>query len=287
MTPSAVSHAVRRVEDAVGVPLFARTTRQVRLTEAGQALVDVATDALQEIDAQLDQLRTEGAARGAAGWLRLNVPRVALHWVVTPLLEQLAAANPDLVVEVFADDGMAEIVSQGFDAGIRLGQMVGAEMVAIRLTPPIRVGVVGSPAYLRTHGRPTHPDELAAHRCIGYRLLTSGRVYGWELEEDGRDLEIDVRSPVVVNDYTYALHLMRAGFGLGYVFLPLVTDDLQSGRLQRVLETYDIEEPGLFLYFPERSRRAPKVRALAEAARQVSADLRQAEKLTDVQSRVR
>ncbi|MEL7371066.1 MAG: LysR substrate-binding domain-containing protein [Myxococcota bacterium] len=273
MSASAVSHAVRVVEKRLGSPLFARTTRRVGLTDTGEDFVAAVGAAFDDIDRQLERAKNAASSAGVVGNLRLNVPRVALAWLMTPLLAALRAGHPDLRVEVFADDGWTDIIEQGFDAGVRLGQMVHADMVAIRLTPPIRAGIVASPAYVSRRGLPQRLTDLPAHDCIDYRLMSAGAVYRWELVDGDEERAVEVGGPFIVNDYTYAIDLARRGFGLAYVFLPVCEADLAAGRLVRVLAEADIEEPGLFVYFPKRTARTPKIKALIQAARQVASSI--------------
>lgn len=265
MSASAVSHAVRTVETRLGAPLFARTTRSVALTEAGSQLLATLDTALREIDDTLERLR---AARGrVSGLLRLNVPRVALPIAITPILAALAQRHPELTVEVIGDDALTDIVAAGFDAGVRLGETIAQDMVAVRLTPPFAAILVAAPAYLARHPAPATIAALAAHNCIGYRLLASGAVYAWELDDAGRDVAVDVAGSVRVSDPLHARELALAGAGIAYLFEPLVADDLRAGRLVRLLPDSAIEEPGLFLYFPRRAADAPKLRAFIDAAR--------------------
>lgn len=267
MTPSAVSHAVRAVEEQLGQPLFARTTRSVALTEAGAALVAAVGPALAEVADGIERL--SGAPGRPQGLLRLNVPRVALPLVVVPVLEVMRRRHPGVQVEVYGDDAMTDIVAAGFDAGIRLGAMIGADMIAVRLTPPFRAIVVASPAYLRRRGEPRRIAELAAHDCIGFRQISGGGLYRWELRDGHAEVSVELPSPLIVNDAMIALELARRGLGLAYVFEPLARADLRRGRLRQVLAAAAIEEPGLFLYFPARGSRAPKLRAFIDVAREV------------------
>jgi len=177
MSPSAVSHAVRLVEERLGVPLFARTTRSVSLTEAGVALVGTVGPALQDIGERVERIR---AVKGrVSGLLRLNVPSVALPIVTTPVVHAVAKRFPEVTVEIYVDDGIANIVADGFDAGIRLGEMIAQDMVTVRLTSAFKAVIVASPSYLSEHGRPKNIAELKHHNCIGYRLITSGGLYRW------------------------------------------------------------------------------------------------------------
>ena len=268
MSPSAVSHAVRQVEDRLGTPLFARTTRSVALTEAGRGLVDAAGPALAGIDARFEQLK--GAAARPAGTVRLSAGSVAVAMALAPVLVELARRTPEVRAEVVVDNTLADIVAEGCDAGVRLGEMIASDMIAVRLTPPFRTAVVAAPAYLDRAGAPGAVAELARHACIGHRLAGSGALYRWELQAAGRDVAVAVGGGPVVNDVLAARELARAGLGLAYLFEPLVRADLAAGRLVEVLADGAIEEPGFFLYFPERAALAPPLRAVVEAARAVT-----------------
>ncbi len=184
MSPSAVSHAVQVVERRLGTPLFARTTRSVALTEAGAALMGSVGRALDDIQDGIERIQ---AAKGkVSGLLRLNVPRLAQMMVLTPVLAALAQRHPDLRVESFGSDALVDIVAEGFDAGIRLGEMIAEDMVAVRLTPPFQAILVASPAYLATHGRPKTLDDLAAHNCIAYRRIQGRGLYRWDMKAGRR-----------------------------------------------------------------------------------------------------
>ena len=266
MSPSAVSHAVQFVEASLGQPLFARTTRSVRLTEAGVAFVASVGPALSEIEDAADRI---GADQGrVTGTLRINAPRTALPIAVTPLLAQMARRHPELTVEVAADDGLADIVAQGFDAGIRLGHTVAQDMVAVRLTPPFLSIMVASPAYLAERGTPRALRDLDGHNCIGYRFVTSGAVYDWDLRDGAHDISKAVSGTIRVTDPVHAKELALAGVGIAYLFEPLARAELRAGALRQVLPRSAFEEPGLFLYFPRRASQAPKLRAFIELARE-------------------
>ena len=267
MSPSAVSHAVRLVEERIGQPLFARTTRSVSLTEAGKALVETAAPALQDIAERMDRIR---AIKGRPwGLLRLNVPNIAIPLAVTPVVAAMADRYPDVTVELLTDQGLIDIVGEGFDAGIRLGEMIAQDMVTVRLTPPFRAVIVASPAYVGRHGRPRSVADLANHNCVGYRLVRSGALYRWDLTEDGKDVVVETKGNVIVTDSLAAIDLALAGVGLTYVFEPLVRAELAAGRLVQILPQTAIEEPGLFLYFPRRASMAPKLRAFIDTAQEI------------------
>jgi DNA-binding transcriptional LysR family regulator len=265
MGASAVSHAVRLVEQRLGTPLFTRTTRSVALTEAGARFVEAAARGFAEIDDAVERLHAE---RGqVAGLLRLNVPRVALPIALTPILVEMARRHPKLTVEVASDDALIDIVAAGFDAGVRLGEMIAQDMVAVRLTPPFQAITVASPAYIAAHTPPATVGDLAQHNCIGFRLLAAHGIYAWELREHGRDVALHVGGTALVTDPTYARELALAGIGIAYVFEPLVRADLQDERLVRILPDAAITEPGLFAYFPRRPMQPPRLRAFLDAAK--------------------
>lgn len=267
MSPSAVSHAVRLVEERVGQPLFARTTRSVSLTEAGKALVETAGPALQDIAERMDRIR--GVKGRPAGLLRINASNIAIPLAVTPVVAAMAERYPDVTVEIVADQGLIDIVGEGFDAGIRLGEMIAQDMVTVRMTPPFKAVIVASPAYVGKHGRPRDVADLANHNCIGYRLVRSGALYRWDLNDNDKDVVVETRGTAIVTDSLGAIDLALAGVGLAYVFEPLVRADLAAGRLVQILPQTAIEEPGLFLYFPRRASMAPKLRAFIDTAQEI------------------
>jgi DNA-binding transcriptional LysR family regulator len=269
MSPSAVSHAVKTLEDRLGAPLFARTTRSVALTQAGESLVATLGPALDEIQETLERLRSVGGK--AVGLLRVNAPRAALPIAITPIVTALAARYPDLVVEIASDDALTDIVAGGFDAGVRLGGMIAQDMIAIRLTPPFKAILVASPTYLEAKGEPKSIDDLARHNCIGFRLPTSGGIYVWELIQAGEDVSVEVKGSMLISDPTYARELALAGVGIAYIFEPLVRAEIADGRLRAILPETAVEEPGLFLYYPRRAANAPKLRAFIEVAREALA----------------
>jgi DNA-binding transcriptional LysR family regulator len=268
MSPSAVSHAVKVVEDRLGQPLFTRTTRSVALTEAGARFVTSIGPAFAMVEDSVERLR---AAHGqVTGVLKINAPRLALPLAVTPAIMAMGRLYPSLTVEITSDESLVDIVAGGFDAGIRLGEMIAQDMVTVRLTEPFEAIMVASPAYLKKRPAPETVADLAAHNCIGYRLLSSGAAYAWDLRDEGRDVAVAVGGSVRVTDPLYAHDLAREGLGIAYLFEPLVRADLRAGRLRQVLPQASIEEPGLFLYFPRHAARMPKLRAFIDVVRGVS-----------------
>lgn len=268
MSPSAVSHAVRSVEERLGQPLFARTTRSVALTEAGADFVASVGPALATVEESVERVRS---AKGqVAGVLRINVPRLALPLAITPAIIEMSRLYPDLTIEVTSDEGLVDIVAAGFDAGVRLGEMIAQDMVAVRLTKPFMAIMVASPAYLEERGVPHSIADLSRHNCIGYRLISSAAAYAWDLQEKGQDVSVEVSGTVRVTDSLHARDLALENIGITYLFEPLVREDLRAGRLRQVLPAASIEEPGLFLYFPRYASQAPKLRVFIDVLRRSS-----------------
>ena len=265
MSPSAVSHAVKAVEDRLGQPLFARTTRSVALTEAGADFVASIGPALAMVEESIEQIRATSG--DVTGLLRINAPRLALPLAITPAILEMSRLHPGLTIEVTSDESLVDIVASGYDAGVRLGEMIAEDMVTVRLTRPFKSLIVASPAYLEAHPMPRTIADLALHNCIGYRLLSSGAAYAWDLQDEGRQVAVTVNGSVRVTDPIYARDLAREGIGIAYLFEPLVREDLRAGRLVKVLPKAGIEEPGLFLYFPRHVAKAPKLRAFIEVVR--------------------
>jgi len=260
VTPSAVSQTVRALEERVGVRLLQRTTRSVGLTEAGERFVGLLRPALGHVDeafASLSELRDR-----PAGKLRLTIPRMAFERILEPRLGAFMAAYPEVHLDLVIDDGFTNIVERGFDAGIRIGEMIDREMIAVRIGPDERSAIVGSPDYFARHAKPRRPRDLALHDCINYRRITTGETYRWELTEDGKDLEIAVHGRVTVNDGDASVRAAIAGVGLAYTLESIARPALTDGRLVRVLARYCPSFPGLFLYYPSRAHLAPKLAAL-------------------------
>ena len=264
VTPAAVSQAIRALEARVGLPLFQRTTRRVALTEAGAQLLARVRPATTEITEAVEALGT--LRQRPAGHLRLSVPRIALDLVMYPVLPELRRAYPDITVEVDVNDASVDLIADGFDAGIRIGEFIERDMVAVRLTPPFRWIVVGSPTYLAARGRPRSPQDLTAHECIRYRFPTAGTVYRWQFLRRGREFSLDPPGSVIVNDHPSLVALACRGVGLAYTADLVAAPELAAGRLEAVLTAHLPTRPGLFLYFPARTQDQPKLRALIEVA---------------------
>jgi DNA-binding transcriptional LysR family regulator len=267
MSPSAVSHAVRTVEDRLGTPLFARTTRSVSLTETGTRFLASVESALADISKAAEGLAGE---RGeVTGLLRINAPRIVLDMALTPVLAKLAWQHPKLTVEIFANDALVDIVAQGFDAGIRLGESVQRDMIAIRLTQPFSAILVASPAYLDAKGAPKAIVDLHGHNCIGYRFVGSGGIFEWELTDGKKITTIKTSGTALVTDATHALDLSLAGVGIAYTFEPLARSHIRAGRLRWLMPQTAVKQNGLFLYYPRRASMAPKLRAFIDIAKAV------------------
>ena len=265
LSRSAVSLAVRRMEERLGVTLFTRTTRSVGLTEAGHRLFNRASPLLAELDVGLSEAADLG--KGPSGTLKLTVPRIAVPLVIEPILSKFAEAAPRVTLEIVADDGLVDLARDGFDAGIRLGNQVDADLVGLNLTGPLSWQVVASPDYLAEHGTPETPDDLVNHSCIGYRYTSSPQLYQWELRKNGRLTPFNVQGQVIVNDYASKPAAARQGLGLAYDLEATFAEDVRAGRLVPVLTSYTQTSEGFFLYYSHRHQVMPKLRALIEVCK--------------------
>ena len=261
IAPSAVSHAVSALEASLGVRLIARTTRSVAPTEESRLLLDTLAPALADIGTAMDSLADRQGR--PAGPLRITMPLIAAEDIVMPRLGAFLLAYPQIELDLRTDDRFEDIVEQGFDAGLRLGEHLEADMIAVRASGPWRGLIVGAPAYFEAHPKPLQPRELMQHRCIR-RRFSSGRIYRWELEKDGRQVTVDVKGPLIVSDQ----RLMRAaaidGAGLAYVFDQRVMDDIDAGRLISVLEDWCPPFDGFSIYYPTRRQMRPALRAFID-----------------------
>jgi len=264
MSPSAVSHAVRSVENRLGTPLFARTTRSVSLTEAGARFVGGVEPALTDIGKTVEGLTAE---RGeVTGLLRITTLRGALDTALIPILATLARQHPRLTVEINASQTLVDIVAQGFDAGIRMRRAIQQDMVTTRLTGSFKAILVASRDYLDARGTPKSIADLHQHNCIGMRGA-SGAIFEWELSEGKKSVVVKTSGTALVTDTAQALSLALAGVGISYVTEPLARQHLREGSLKWLLPQSAVEFDGLFLYYPKRASLAPKLRAFIDVAK--------------------
>ena len=264
VTPAAVSQAVRALEARVGLLLFQRTTRSVALTEAGAEFLARLRPAATDIGEALDSLAEVRGRPG--GCLRLSVPRIALDLVIMPVLPEFRRACPDVKIEIEVDDASVDLAAGRLDAGIRIGEFIERDMIAVRLTPDFCWRVLGAPSYFAQRGRPRVPQELIKHECIGYRFPTAKAVARWEFVRSGREFSLDPPGSIVVNDHLTMIALAKLGLGLAFTADLVAVRDLASGGLESVLTTHLPTKPGLFLYFPARTQAQPKLRAFIDVA---------------------
>lgn len=265
VTPSAVSQAITALERRAGVRLLQRTTRSVGLTEAGERFLARLRPAVHDVHgafAELDELRDR-----PAGTLRLAVSTIACRRFIEPNLSAFLTRYPDIQLDVIVEDGLTDIVQRGFDAGIRLGESIDREMVAVPISAEERAAVVGSPAYFARRGKPLHPRDLHAHDCITYRRITRGDVYRWELTDRGKDIDVAVRGRILANDGQLMVRAAVDGLGLAHVLASMVESELADRRLIPVLTDFCPPFPGYFLYYPSRTHLTPKLRALVDFLR--------------------
>lgn len=269
VTPSAVSQAVRVLEARIGAALFIRTTRSVGLTEAGERYLSHAKPAFDELVAASAVAR--GLGQRPAGLLRLSVPRAVVPILLEPLIASFCQAYPEVEVEIATSKELVDLAAEGFDAGIRFGQFVDADMVAVPLTPPLRLIVVGSPAYFAERNRPSHTDDLRQHACLRWRR-SSGALALWSFDDNGRAIEIAVSGPFIAHDFPTMLGAAVEGMGLAQLPAPMVAEGLKAGSLVQVLESFAPLIPGVFLYYPSRRQMMPKLRAFIDHVKSRSVD---------------
>jgi len=255
MSQPALSRAMRQLEERLGVRLLARTTRSVAPTEAGEHLLRVVAPRFEEIDSELGLL-SEFRDK-PAGKLRLTAGEHAAITILQPVLATLLPDNPDLSIEVIVDYGLTDIVAEGYDAGVRLGQQVAKDMIAMRIGPDMRMAVVGSPAYFARHPQPVIPRDLMQHNCINIRMPTYGGIFPWEFEKNGEELKVRVEGQLVFNNIAMRLGAALQGLGLAYMAEDLVQAHVAEGRLIRVLEDWCEPFSGYHLYYPSRRQSSP------------------------------
>ena len=265
VSQSALSHTIRGLEERLGLRLLTRTTRSVAPTEAGERLLRAAGPRLDEIEAELaalSELRDK-----PSGTIRITAHDHAVRAVLWPALARLLPDYPDIKVEIVIDYGLRDIVAERYDAGVRTGEMVARDMVAVRIGPDMRSAVVGAPSYFAQRAKPKTPQDLTVHTCINLRLPTHGGLYAWEFEKGGRELRVRVDGQLVFNGTAPMLDAALAGFGLAYVPEDSVQAHLADGRLIRVLADWCPPYPGYHLYYPSRRQPTPAFALLVNALR--------------------
>jgi DNA-binding transcriptional LysR family regulator len=265
VSQSALSHTIRGLEARLGLRLLARTTRSVAPTEAGERLLGALGPRFDEIEAEfagLSELRDK-----PAGTIRITSGEHAAEAILWPALAKLLPRYPDIKVELNVDYGLTDIVAERYDAGVRLGEQVAKDMIAVRIGPDFRMAVVGSPSYFATRPMPKHPRDLTAHDCINIRLPTYGSIYAWEFEKRGRALKVHVEGQLVFNNIALRVNAALAGSGLAYLAEDEVQEHVAEGRLVRVLADWCPPFSGYHLYYPSRRQAAPAFALLVEALR--------------------
>jgi DNA-binding transcriptional LysR family regulator len=265
VSQSALSHSMRELEERLGVRLLTRTTRRVAPTEAGERLVQTLGPRFEEIEAELAAL---GELRDKpAGTVRITATEYATDAILLPKLAKVLRDYPDIKVEITVDYGLTDIVSQRYDAGVRSGEQVGKDMIAVRIGPDMRMAVVGAPTYFRKRPEPTRPQDLVHHNCINLRLPTHGGLYAWEFEKGGRELKVRVDGQLTFNTTAQMLNAALAGFGLTYVPEGLAQSHIAKGRLKRVLEDWLPPFSGYHLWYPSRRQSSAAFQLVVEALR--------------------
>jgi DNA-binding transcriptional LysR family regulator len=263
VSPSAISHAIRGLEETLGVRLIARTTRSVALTEAGEQLLDGLRPALNQVGESLQIV--SGSRAKPAGRVRLLVPRFA-HSVIAPKLGELARRYPDIILDVTTDDSRRDIVADHFDAGIHFGEYIQKDMIAVRVSPDHRPAIVASPEYLRSRPKPTLPRDLLKHRCINFRHGSAG-IYRWEFEKGRKSMSIGVSGLLVVEDEELVIRAALDGVGFAFISEHKVAPHLAAGSLVRVLEDWCQPFPGFFLFYPSRRQQTASLAAVISVLR--------------------
>jgi DNA-binding transcriptional LysR family regulator len=264
VSPSAISHSMRELEESIGVRLLSRTTRSVALTDAGAQLRARLRPAFTEIEHALDQVA--GLRNQPAGRVRLLVPRLAVKTVLTPKVGDFVRKYPDVVLDVTTDDTRMDIVAGGFDAGIHFGEYIEKDMIAVRVSPDLKPAIVGSPAYLKSHPKPKSPRDLVRHRCINFRHGDTG-LYRWEFEKGRTSLSIAVNGPLIADDLDLVISAALDDVGLAYMGEDKAALYLASGSLVQVLEEWCQPFPGFFLYYPSRRQQPAALSALIDLLR--------------------
>ena len=265
MSQSALSHAIKGLEERLGTRLLARTTRSVSVTEAGETL-------LRTLRPALDDIATGVAAMNAsqgkpAGTVRITATRHAVSSILSPVLPRFFAEHPEITLDILVDDNLIDIVEERLDAGVRFGDIIDKDMIAVRIGADVKMSVVGSPDYFASHPAPQTPRDLSNHACINYRHIKTGGLYAWDFQENGRPFEVRVKGPLIVNNSDVILETALAGQGLTMAYDDVVAAHVEAGRLVRVLEAWCPTFPGYYLYHPSRRQTPPALVTLIESIR--------------------
>lgn len=262
VSPSALSQAIRQLEARLGARLLNRTTRSVSLTEAGEAYLSRIGPALGEVLEAGEHLH---ALQGRpSGVLRINAARISVAMCLQPLLAGFLRDHPEVRIEISNDEGYVDIVEKGFDAGIRLGESVQKDMIAVPLGGPVAVAIVGSPDYFKRHAVPRHPSDLVHHNCVRFRFSGSGAIHKWEFTVDDRIVEYEIGGSLTISDSLFSVEAALEGVGLGYTFEQLSLPHIRAKRLKRVLSRFSPTFPGFYLYYPSRRQQASKLKAFVD-----------------------
>ncbi|HWU03264.1 MAG TPA: LysR family transcriptional regulator [Novosphingobium sp.] len=265
VSPSALSHTIRKMEERLGVRLLIRTSRSVSTTQAGERLLQRAGPQMDQIQCELESL-SELRDR-PAGTIRITTGDHVSERFLLPAISRLLAAHPDLRVEINVNIGLVDIAAEGFDAGVRLGETLAQDMIALRISPDMEMAAVASPTYFARHAPPHDPHQLSAHNCINIRFPTHGAIYVWEFEQEGRAVNVRVEGQLIVNDIALARQGASEGSGIAFLPLDYVQPAIDSGALVRVLEAWCPPFPGYHLYYPSRRQQSPALAAVIEALR--------------------
>jgi DNA-binding transcriptional LysR family regulator len=268
ITRSAVSQAISRLENQLGVALVLRTTRHVRLTETGAHLAAQLRTPMHAVTQALAGIADEATVRGH---LRISATSIAEYFLSGPLIAGFAEAYPEITLDITVTDAEDDIVAAGFDVGVRLGEVIEQDMIAVPLGGTQRQVTVASPNYLDRHGRPEHPQDLTAHRCIGWRRTPDSAPYRWEFSADGRDFDVAVHPQVTTNDMLLMIRLALSGGGITFGMEETFQPYIETGQLVSLLDAFLPEFPGFYLYFPSRRNLEPKVRAFIDYCRKETA----------------
>jgi DNA-binding transcriptional LysR family regulator len=265
VSQSALSHTIRELEERLGVRLLTRTTRSVAPTDAGERMLSTIGPRLEEIEAELVSLSELGGK--PTGNIRITTGEHAAESILWPALAKLLPKYPDIKVELMIDYGLTDIVAERYDAGVRLGEQVAKDMIAVRIGPDMRMAVVGAPSYFTRRPKPKRPQDLTAHTCINLRLPTYGSVYAWEFEKNGREMKVHVEGQATFNNLALRLKAVLAGLGLAYLPEDQVRTHISDGRLIRVLSDWCSKFSGYHLYYPSRRQHTPAFALLVDALR--------------------